>query len=147
MNYLGPKQYGNFKEPKNPNKKREQKAAEKRPGMSPEHLAKIRQLPSCISGKGPCDPHHLLIKRERGVGLRATDRWTVPLTRHEHDELHRKVHNEKQEEAWFKERGIDCYELADALWHSNHDLESMQKVFVAHFYRLRKPGGTLPKVE
>jgi hypothetical protein len=75
--------------------------------------------------------------------MRATDRWTVPLTRHEHDELHRKVRTEDKEEAYFKERGIDCYELANALWNCNLNLESMQKVLVEHHYRLRKPGGTL----
>jgi hypothetical protein len=132
-----------FKQPKNPNKKRD-KPTKSRAGMSHEHLAKIRKLPSCLSGKGPCDPHHLLIKRERGVGMRATDRWAVPLTRHEHDELHRKVRNETQEEAYFKERGIDCYELANALWNCNLNFESMQKVLVEHYFRFRKPGGTLP---
>jgi len=116
----------NFKPPKRPNKPKGPSAAERREGNSKAHLALIRQLPSCISGRKPCDPHHLRISSERGVGRKSTDRWAVPLTRDEHDEVH-KVGSRK-EFAWFQDRGIDCYGLASALWTNTGDLERMDKI-------------------
>jgi hypothetical protein len=114
---------------------------ERREGNSQAHLALVRQLPSCVSGvAGPCDPHHLRSAAallERGVGMRATDRWTVPLLRHEHDELHRI--SSRLEEAWFRERGVDdVIELAAALWANTGDLERMWKVQQAHMGRARR---------
>lgn len=98
--------------------------------MSPAHLECIRQLPSCLSGKRPCDPHHLRVSNERGVGLKATDRWAVPLTRDEHEECHRV--GSRVEEAWFLNRGIDVYSLANALWQATGNLGLMRKVLEAH---------------
>jgi hypothetical protein len=116
-------------------KRNREPAASRRPGMSPEHLELIRQLPSCVSGRaGRCDPHHLKsgpAKAERSVGQKATDRWTVPLKRDEHDELERI--SSKREEAWFRERGIaDVVELANALWINTGDLGRMRAVLQAH---------------
>lgn len=116
-------------------------AQQRREGNCEKHLALVRQLPSCVSGvAGPCDPHHLrgsaaLI--ERGVGMRATDRWAVPLLRIEHDELHRI--SSRLEEAWFRERGVDdVIELANALWKGTGDLERMTKIVQAHMGRGRR---------
>jgi hypothetical protein len=116
-------------------------AQERREGNSKDHLELVRQLPSCVSGvAGPCDPHHLKsgpAKAERGVQQKATDRWTVPLKRHEHDELERIA--SRYEEAWFKERGVDdVVELANALWVNTGDLERMLRVMQAHVGRPRR---------
>lgn len=101
--------------------------------MSPAHLALIRKLPSCLSGKKPCDPHHLRVANERGIGLKATDRWAVPMTRAEHEEVHR-VGSRKEEE-WFLARGVDIYSLANGLWQQSGDLERMLRVMEAHCER------------
>ena len=128
---LHPHRYGNFKPPKNPNRQKEPKAKDRRPGMSPEHLALIRQLPSCVSGRKPCDPHHLRVTQERGVGMKATDQWCVPLTRDEHDHLH--TLGSRRELGWFQERGIENpYDLANALWKQSGDLERMEKIIEAN---------------
>jgi hypothetical protein len=137
VNYLGKPILGNFKPPKNPNKTRDKTAREKREGMSDEHRRNVAKLPSCISGKRPCDPHHLRIKAERGVGMKATDKWCVPLTRDEHDEVH-KVGSRK-EASWFKTRGIDCYVLANALWFNRGDICAMRKVIEANMTVARTP--------
>lgn len=118
----------NFKPPIGP-KKPKPSAASKRPGMDEKHLSLIRQLPSCISGKGPCEAHHLRCAGGRGVGLKAEDRWAVPLTHEEHMELHRV--GSKREFAWFASRGINCMALARALWNRRR-LEAMLKVLEAH---------------
>ena len=104
----------NFKPPRSPHKKREPKARDRREGMDPKHVANVAKLRSCISGKTPCEPHHLRVAQERGVGLKATDRWCVPLTREEHNEVHRL--GSRKEEQWFVKRGVACYALAYALW-------------------------------
>ena len=116
-------------------------AQQRREGNSEKHLALVRQLPSCVSGRiGPCDPHHLRsgpAASERGVNQKATDRWTVPLLRIEHDELHRIA--SRYEEAWFMERGVaDVIELANALWMGTGDLERMRKIAQAHMGRPRR---------
>jgi hypothetical protein len=135
--------YANFRPSKAERSKKRESSAARRPGMSEEHLALIRQLPSCVSGRaGPCDPHHLKsgpAGQERAVGRRATDRWAVPLKRDEHDELERI--SSRREEAWFRERGVDdVIELAAALWTNTGDLERMLRVMQAHMGRVARRG-------
>jgi hypothetical protein len=136
-----PKVYGNFRPSLKERARKKPSAQERREGNSKDHLELVRQLPSCVSGvAGPCDPHHLrsaVALLERGVGMRATDRWAVPLLRHEHDELHRI--SSRLEESWFKERGVDdVVELANALWVNTGDLDRMLRVMQAHMGRGRR---------
>jgi hypothetical protein len=126
-----------FKAPRNPNKPRPITARQKRDGMSVEYLAKIRKLPSCISWISPVEAHHLRIKAERGVGLRASDKWALPLTPEEHRSVH-KV-GSRREADWFRVRGIDCYHLAAALWSNRHDLQAMYRVLLVHYHAPRRP--------
>lgn len=115
-------------------KKNKPKSASKREGMNEKHLALIRQLPCCVTGKAPrSDPHHLKegLAHERGIGRKATDRWAVPLCRQKHEEVERI--GSRQEWAWFRSHGIeDPLELAAALWRVTGDLDRMRKVLAAH---------------
>jgi hypothetical protein len=118
------------------------RSADRRPGMSPRHLALIRQLPCCVTGRpGPNDPHHLIggpAAAERGVSLKATDRWAVPLSR----EPHERVQNigSRNEAAWFREHGIaDVAALARELWALSGDLTEMERAVWRH--RNGLPGG------
>lgn len=135
MTFLGPPRIGNFKSEKTPHKK-EKRSADKRPGMDPEHLANIRKLPSCVSGKRPCEAHHLKQTgtKERGVSLKSTDKWAVPLTHDEHINGVERVGSKKEFE-WFTARGVNPIELAKALWANRGDLEAMEKVIAAHARR------------
>ena len=119
-----------FKKPRNPHKKLRAKSASRRPGMDPNHVKMVATLPSCISGKYPCDAHHLRVRAERGTSLRATDRWCVPLTREEHNECHKL--GSKREEAWFLKQKIACYELANALWGARGFRDVMLRIIEAH---------------
>lgn len=115
---------------RNPNR-----AADRRPGMSKNHLALIRLLPCCITGRpGPNDPHHLTsgpAAKERGVGLKATDRWAVPLSRVPHDQVQNI--GSRNEQAWFRERGIaDVVALAAELWQATGDPAEMQRAIRRH---------------
>lgn len=92
----------------------------KRPGDSAAYLVLIRRLPSCVSGAAaPSVPHHLLCAGGRGVGMKAEDRWAVPLTWAEHTHSVDCVHSvgAKAEFEWFVQRGVpDVRALATALW-------------------------------
>jgi hypothetical protein len=119
-------------------RKNKPSAAEKREGMSKAHIALIKQLPCCITGKRPVDPHHLKegLAHERGIGRKATDRWAVPLCREKHEEVERI--GSRNEWAWFKKHGIeDPLELAAALWRNTGDLDRMLRVIEAHRVVLR----------
>jgi hypothetical protein len=136
-----PKVYGNFRPSLKERARKKPSAQERRGGNSKDHLELVRQLPSCVSGvAGPCDPHHLrggAALSTRGVGMRAPDRFAVPLLRVEHDELHRI--SSRLEGAWFAERGVaDVIELANALWINTGDLDRMLRVLQAHMGRGRR---------
>lgn len=123
--------YCNFKPPKRERLKKKPRAADKRPGMSEAHLALIRKMPCAVSLKLPAEAHHLKGTGERGMGLRSTDRWAVPLSHDLHMDLERA--GSRNEVRWFQERGIeDPHELAVALWNNTGDLGRMIKVLMAH---------------
>lgn len=129
-----------FKAPKNPNRNRVKSWRDRRDGMSEEYLAAIRQLPSCVSFQSPVHAHHLQIKEERGIGLKATDKWAVPLTEAEHRSLHR--FGSRREIEWFSKRGIDSRKLAAELWSAwsgTRDLQAMYRVLLDHFHDPRRP--------
>ena len=107
---------------------------EDREGNDNEHLAALRKCPCSCCGVFDTrnDPHHLLSGTgERGMGMRSTDRWTVPLCRAHHDELHRL--GTRKEAAFFRSFGIFSHiDLAAALWSASPDVERMRKILLAH---------------
>jgi hypothetical protein len=131
--YLRPKVLGNFRE-RVPKKHENSDKIATRLGMSPEHLALIRQLPCCMCRKlGPNDPHHLKsgLSDERGGSIRATDRRAVPLCRFDHDTIERA--GTRNERSTFAKFGIDPHLLATDLWTNTGDLEKMKRVLQAHW--------------
>lgn len=114
--------------------KRDWRAA--RPGMSEAHLDDIRQLPCAVPGctERDIEAHHLLsgpAKRERGLGIKATDRWSLPLCRWlHHAEVHRR--GARSEHLWFQSFGLSPYELAEALWNARGQLETMRGILAEH---------------
>jgi hypothetical protein len=106
----------------------------RREGMSDTHRRLVKTLPSCVSAEWMhIDPHHLksgIASKERAFGMKATDRWCVPLTRQEHTDL--EAMGSRYELAWFLNRGINPYSLANALWMVSGDLMRMGRVLNAH---------------
>lgn len=133
MAYLGEKRLANFRDrgPKNQHKNSER--YKERPGMSEEHLALVRQMPCCTCrAKPPGDPHHLKAGTgERGMGVRSTDKWAVPMCRDCHGGVERA--GSRNERAWFEARGIGSNELARDLWLNTGDLPKMIKILQAHW--------------
>lgn len=126
------RQYANFKPPRSERKHRNSRWREEREGMSETHLAAIRKLPCAVGGTGPVEAHHLkALTKERGMSVRSTDRWAVPLSHDEHMSVERA--GTRNEIAWFKARGIeDPHGLAAALFAASPDLERMGKIIDAH---------------
>lgn len=142
--YLGQRMAGNFKPKKADKIKAKMTPADKRkelPGNSEKHLAAIRTLPCVIPGCQVvgCDPHHLKsgpASAERGMGKKATDRWTVSLCRRHHDEVERL--SSRSELKWFEKYGIETLELAAALWMVSPDKGAMFRIVIAH--KSNEPG-------
>lgn len=116
---------------------RKDRARDKRPGMSPEHLALVRQLPcTCCYLDRHTECHHLKSGpafKERGIGLKATDRWVLPLCGPygHHHELEQ--FGSRREFDWFWSNfGINPHALANALWHASGDLTRLNRVLLAH---------------
>jgi hypothetical protein len=88
------------------------KFGELRRYRSKAHLRFVAQHPCLICGRKPSDPHHLRYMQPRGLGLKVSDEFTVPLCRVHH----RAVHQTGNEAGWWKAIGIDPTTTAHRLW-------------------------------
>src|SRR5262249_4052318 len=52
------------------------------------HLKFVASQPCLVCGRHPSDPHHLRFAQARGIGLKVSDEFTVPLCRGHHRQLH-----------------------------------------------------------
>jgi hypothetical protein len=69
-----------------------------------------------ICGCHPSDAHHLRFAQPRGLGLKVSDEFTVPLCRSHHRDLHR-TSNEMR---WWTQFGIQPKSIAYKLWITTH---------------------------
>jgi hypothetical protein len=112
-----------------------------REGNSAAYLAAIRQLPCCACGApSPSDAHHLKAGTgERGMAMKATDRYAVPLCRGP-EGCHTGVGGvesvgSKNETAWFAVRGVKPLLLAARLWASwtaRKDVSELRRIVASH---------------
>ena len=89
------------------------------------HLRFVARQPCLICGRLPCDAHHL--RFGRGLGLKVSDEFTVPLCRGHHREVHRsgiEVH-------WWNKFGINATGLAGKLWLESHPQRTLANTVVA----------------
>jgi hypothetical protein len=77
-----------------------------------EHLRYVAKQACLVCGRKPSDPHHLRYVQPRALGRKASDEFAVPLCRIHH----RLVHRVGNEEAWWKDAGIDPVKAARKLW-------------------------------
>ena len=82
-----------------------------------DHLKFVAGQPCLICSQQPSDPHHLRFIQPRGIGLKVSDEFTVPLCRAHHRDLH----HSGNEVAWWHENGIRPVEIAERLWHESRD--------------------------
>jgi hypothetical protein len=69
-----------------------------------------------ICGRQPSDAHHLRFAQPRGLGLKVSDEFTVPLCRSHHRDLHRTGN----EMGWWARYGIQPKGIAYKLWITTH---------------------------
>jgi hypothetical protein len=77
-----------------------------------EHLRFVARQACLVCGRKPSDPHHLRYAQPRALGRKASDEFAVPLCRGHH----RAVHRAGDEQAWWKQAGIDPIKVARKLW-------------------------------
>jgi hypothetical protein len=84
------------------------------------HLRFVAQQPCLVCGRQPCDAHHLRFAQSRGLGLKVSDEFTVPLCRAHHRELHQSG----KEVDWWARTGIEPIDIALKLWTETRPLHS-----------------------
>ncbi len=79
---------------------------------SKEHLRFVAQQPCLICGRKPSQAHHVRYAQERGLALKVSDEFAVPLCATHHSENHRTG----DEKRWWQEHKIDPLQVAQELW-------------------------------
>ena len=83
------------------------------------HLRFVASQPCLVCGRGPSDAHHIKFAEQRAMGRKVSDKFTVPICRLHHRELHRRG----DEHAWWDKQGIDPLPVAAALWARTHAVD------------------------
>jgi hypothetical protein len=81
-----------------------------------DHLRFVAAQPCLVCGRTPSDPHHIKFAEQRMMGRKVSDRFTVPICRLHHRELHRRGN----ERAWWQKQGMDPLVIAASLWAKTH---------------------------
>jgi hypothetical protein len=80
------------------------------------HLRFVASQPCLVCGRTPSDAHHIKFAEQRAMGRKVSDRFTVPICRLHHRELHRRGN----ERTWWQNQGIDPLPIAASLWATSH---------------------------
>jgi DNA recombination protein Rad52 len=75
---------------------------------SKEHLRLVAQQPCVICGRTPAHAHHIRYAQAKGIALKVSDEFTVPLCTIHHSENHATG----DERRWWQERKIDPLAIA-----------------------------------
>jgi ERF superfamily len=81
-----------------------------------EHLRFVASQPCLVCGRTPSDPHHVKFAEQLAMGRKVSDRFSVPVCRLHHRELHRRGN----ERVWWQSQGIDPLLIAANLWAKTH---------------------------
>jgi hypothetical protein len=76
------------------------------------HLRFVAQQPCLICGRVPSHAHHIRYAQAKGLGLKVSDEFTVPLCAIHHTENHATG----DERRWWRERKVDPLSEAKRLW-------------------------------
>jgi hypothetical protein len=79
---------------------------------SKEHLRFVAGQPCLICGRTPAHAHHVRYAQPKGIALKVSDKFTVPLCAIHHSENHATG----DERRWWQERKIDPLVAAEELW-------------------------------
>jgi ERF superfamily len=101
------------------------------------HLRFVASQPCLVCGRAPSDAHHIKFAEQRAMGRKVSDKFTVPVCRLHHRELHRRG----DERAWWGKQGIDPLAVAAALWERTHALDSAAAELAGDMNALTKLNG------
>ena len=73
--------------------------------------------PCLICGRSPSHAHHVRYAQSRGLSLKVSDEFTVPLCAIHHHQ----IHTTGKEQEWWQERNIDPLKVASALWRQSRE--------------------------
>ena len=99
------------------------------------HLRFVASRPCLICGRVPSDAHHLKFAEQRAMGRKVSDKFTVPICRLHHRELHRRG----DERVWWNSRGIDPLPIAATLWERTHTAEPAKADLAGNAGAFREP--------
>jgi hypothetical protein len=77
-----------------------------------QHLSHVGAQPCVVCAETPCHAHHVTFAQRRGLAVKVSDEFTVPLCATHHNQLHQAP----PERLWWKEQGIDPIATAAKLW-------------------------------
>jgi hypothetical protein len=77
-----------------------------------EHLRFVATQPCLICGRSPSHAHHVRCAQSRGLSLKVSDEFTVPLCAIHHHQ----IHTSGKEREWWQERNVDPLKVAAELW-------------------------------
>jgi hypothetical protein len=81
-----------------------------------DHLRFVTSQGCVVCGRTPSDAHHISFAEQRAMGRKVGDKFTVPICRLHHRELHRRGN----ERAWWQSVEIDPLVIAADLWRRTH---------------------------
>ena len=79
---------------------------------SKEHLQFVAEQPCLICGRSPSHAHHVRFAQSKGLALKVSDEFTVPLCAIHHSENH----STRDERNWWQKHNIDPLAIARRLW-------------------------------
>ena len=82
-----------------------------------EHLRYVTSQPCLICGRSPSHAHHVRYAQTRGLSLKVSDEFTVPLCAIHHHQ----IHTTGKEQEWWRERNIDPLIVASDLWRKSRE--------------------------
>jgi DNA recombination protein Rad52 len=86
------------------------------------YLKFVAAQPCLVCGRQPSHAHHLTFAQKRGLAIKVSDEFTVPLCAVHHDECHRWG----DESAWWSRYGYDPLPVATALWSESRGVRNLQ---------------------
>jgi DNA recombination protein Rad52 len=90
---------------------------------SKEHLRFVASQPCLICGRTPSQAHHVRFAQPKGVGLKVSDEFTVPLCAVHHTENHATG----DERSWWTKRDIDPLGVAAKLWAQSRHCPALRR--------------------
>ena len=87
-----------------------------------EHLKFVAAQPCLACGRTPCDAHHVKFAQPRAIGRKVSDKFTVPLCRLHHRELH----HQGDERSWWQQHELEPLAVATSLWEETHAFQHDQ---------------------